>query len=705
MGIKTKQVVRLFSLVFLFNLFLAFAFMEDKSKLPPKYKKWIEEEVVYIITPAEKEVFLKLETDKQRDLFIQEFWRHRDPTPGTLKNEFKDEHYRRIEYVNTKKMWGQTKLKNSWRTDRARIYITLGPPQHIEHYSSIDIYPAEIWYYQGNPKYGQPSNFSLLFFKRHGGGEFVLYNPILDGPRNLTPLAWMCSSCSTDDQFDAYAYQLISQNVSIELASASLSSFPGQGMSLGSAWSLRMPSTILVSKVHTYPHKKVDDDYAYEFLESKTSVEVSYSVYYIGNNARVDVLQAPSGINFINYIVEPEVLTFDIFEDKYIANFKASIRVTDTEEKTIFQQERNFPIDMREEQINKIRERPFHLYDSFPLIPGNYRLNLLLENTVSKEFTSFEKNIWISETGSPLMSSLVLADRIKRDPLNSQINRAFKIGDLQIYPPLRKTFSQLNKLYIFFQIHELSPRLQKTGILEFTFDREGETFQTYRKKLADYDNKRDILEDTSLEKFPLGDYTLLISLLDEDERVILSNEEKFSVQAKQLPESWILNPTYPSLDDPAYLSLLGNQYIHKGEILKGCEKLEKALSSNPESIAYALNYARALLALHDYKKMQKILSLFLDRPDENYILYKFLGIAYQGLEEYEKAVDLYFQYISHGGASFDTLNSIAICHYQLGNNREALRAWEKSLEMNPNQEELKEAVKILKEKIKKKNEE
>lgn len=236
MGIKNNNSVHLFFIIFLLALSLNFLSAEDKSKLPTKYKKWIEEEVVYIITPAEKEVFLKLETDKQRDLFIKEFWRHRDPTPGTIRNEFKEEHYRRIEYVKSKKMWGQTTLKNSWRTDRGRIYITLGPPQHIEHYSSVDIYPAEIWYYQGNPRYGQPSNFRLLFFKRHGGGEFVLYNPILDGPRNLTPLAWMCSSCSTDDQFDAYAYQLISQNVSIDLASASLSLFPGQGRNIPGSW-------------------------------------------------------------------------------------------------------------------------------------------------------------------------------------------------------------------------------------------------------------------------------------------------------------------------------------------------------------------------------------------------------------------------------------------------------------------------------------
>ena len=68
--------------------------------LPPQYRKWLEEEVVYIITPKERGVFLQLDTDRDREVFIAAFWRQRDPTPGTDKNEFRVEHYRRIAYAN-----------------------------------------------------------------------------------------------------------------------------------------------------------------------------------------------------------------------------------------------------------------------------------------------------------------------------------------------------------------------------------------------------------------------------------------------------------------------------------------------------------------------------------------------------------------------------------------------------------------------------
>ena len=72
----------------------------QKTKLPDPYKKWLDEEVVHIIVPLEREVFLKLTTDRERDLFIDAFWKHRDPTPNMPENEFKIEHYRRINYAN-----------------------------------------------------------------------------------------------------------------------------------------------------------------------------------------------------------------------------------------------------------------------------------------------------------------------------------------------------------------------------------------------------------------------------------------------------------------------------------------------------------------------------------------------------------------------------------------------------------------------------
>jgi GWxTD domain-containing protein len=343
--------------IFLFSVIL---YTNQGPELPQKYKKWIEEEVVYIITPAEKDVFFMLENDRERDRFIEEFWRQRDPTPGTPRNEFKDEHYRRIEYAN--KVFGRGAPVKGWRADRGRFYIMLGKPGHVERYNASDIYPIEIWYYQGNPRLGQAPSFRLLFFQRYGAGEYELYSPAADGPQSLVPFPerppiFRPSEFPIEgdllkrlqtylEKRDLDAYWILRINVGVDLAEASLSNFLGR-----SGPENMVPSTVLINDVETYPHKKIDDDYAYEFLEHKAVVEVSYSVHYIGNHAEVKVLQDPSGIFFVNYAIVPETLSVDFYQDKYFTNLRTSVRMTDTEGKTVFQSGRDVPLELRKDEL------------------------------------------------------------------------------------------------------------------------------------------------------------------------------------------------------------------------------------------------------------------------------------------------------------------------------------------------------------------
>src|SRR5512135_1346695 len=104
----------------------AAAFGQAKPNLPDRYRKWLDEEVGYIITKHEREVFLKLQTDKEREIFIEAFWKHRDPVPETPRNEFQEEHIRRLNYANS--IYGRSSPVPGWKTDRGRIYILLGAP-------------------------------------------------------------------------------------------------------------------------------------------------------------------------------------------------------------------------------------------------------------------------------------------------------------------------------------------------------------------------------------------------------------------------------------------------------------------------------------------------------------------------------------------------------------------------------------------------
>ena len=103
-----------------------------EKELDSPYKKWLKEEVGYIITDDERAAFLRLSTNEEREQFIESFWQVRDPTPDTVENEAKEEHYRRIAYANERFASGIA----GWRTDRGRIYIIWGPPDEIESHPS-----------------------------------------------------------------------------------------------------------------------------------------------------------------------------------------------------------------------------------------------------------------------------------------------------------------------------------------------------------------------------------------------------------------------------------------------------------------------------------------------------------------------------------------------------------------------------------------
>ena len=129
-----------------------------KIELSKTYKKWLDEDVRWIITDEEQKAFKLLSNDEERDQFIEAFWQRRDPTPDTIENEFKEEHYRRMAYANEHFAAGIP----GWKSDRGRIYIMYGPADEIESHPSggsyqrpmdegggeTSTYPFEDWRYR-----------------------------------------------------------------------------------------------------------------------------------------------------------------------------------------------------------------------------------------------------------------------------------------------------------------------------------------------------------------------------------------------------------------------------------------------------------------------------------------------------------------------------------------------------------------------------
>jgi GWxTD domain-containing protein len=253
---------------------------EENPTISEKSEKWIKEEVVYIITPKERAVFKKLETDKERGMFIEEFWRHRDPTPGTPRNEFKEEHFRRIEYAN--KNFGRYSPFDGWATERGRYYIILGEPEYTEKHMDYNVtHPMEIWYYQGKPQLGQAPFFRLTFFRRHGVGDYELYSPLIDGPKALVPAADLrfiaevsdTATSVTDvvetraptredrgynqvvDKRDRLALEILMENNMFEIVEVALSSIPGRSDPSEALPSVT-PCTLFSSEISSLMKKK-----------------------------------------------------------------------------------------------------------------------------------------------------------------------------------------------------------------------------------------------------------------------------------------------------------------------------------------------------------------------------------------------------------------------------------------------------------------
>ncbi|HEV2762741.1 MAG TPA: GWxTD domain-containing protein, partial [Pyrinomonadaceae bacterium] len=151
-----------------------------KPELKQVYKRWLEQDVTYIILDSERKAFKKLATDEEREAFIEDFWRKRDPDPDTDENEYREEHYERIAYANQHFASGVP----GWKTDRGRIYIMYGPPHEKESHpmggqydrpsyhggGSTTTYPFEVWFYRHLPGVG--SGIEIEFVDPTGSGEY-----------------------------------------------------------------------------------------------------------------------------------------------------------------------------------------------------------------------------------------------------------------------------------------------------------------------------------------------------------------------------------------------------------------------------------------------------------------------------------------------------------------------------------------------------
>ncbi|MBN1273403.1 MAG: GWxTD domain-containing protein [Candidatus Aminicenantes bacterium] len=657
--------------------------------LPPNYRTWLEEEVVYIITPKEKDVFLQLENDREREMFINAFWKQRDPTPESPVNEFKEEHYRRIQYAN--KYLGRGSPTEGWRTDRGRIYIILGEPRSIERYENYtQIYPTIVWFYQGMSQYGLPDSFNVVFNKKYGAGDYELYSPMRDGPQSLLVHYFG----DPRDYMTAY-YQL--KNIEPELAATSLSLIRGDTVSAASM-TPSIASELLLSNIEVKPQKSIKDMYAEKLLKFKEMVEVEYTANYMDSASLVFVFRHPSGISYVDYLIEPDRLSVNQNQSSFYTTLEISGQISNIEGKTVFQFNRLIPIQFGQEQLAKMGSRPFSLFGSFPLVEGNYKLSLLMKNRVSKEFTSIEKDITIPAPEAMEMTPPLLAYHAKKiDP--SAIKKAFSYARTQVYPVSKNEFSKNDTLYVFFQIPNITEEIFLSGKVQFIVYKGNEEYKRSVKDISGYSARGQILESFILKDFPTSYYSMDINILSAENKIVLSDSVQFSVTfLESIPRPFIYSEETVSPDDPKTDYILGGQMFNQEKYDEARQYLEKAHSSQPQSLLFAEGYSRLLFQAEDYQGVIDILKPFAGTTQKEYKFLKLLGDACQNSQKYEEAIQYYRDYLDKEGANLEVLNAAGISYYYLGKMEEALATLEKSLEINPDQEHIKKLVSSIRRK-------
>jgi len=437
-------------------LFLLTCILPAKEKLLPAHRDWLDL-VSPIITKIEKEVFDQLSSGREREKFIRLFWKRRDPLPDTEKNEFLEEYQGRVRFAD--RTFGRGAVKKGSKTERGYFYLLLGPPLDRQIYATqSQLWPLELWHYKGDPRFGLPPFYYLLFLQQDGLGEYKLYSPGVDSPEKLVIAGMVQTGLNRST-----AYQTI-KDISGELASASLSYLPGDSTGGGGSLS----SLNIIANIHGLAEKKFSDAYARNFLYYKDFVETEYTHNYLDCHFLIKVFRS-AGQDFIHWSIEPDKVNLSYYDGKYYAALQLILRIEDTKGNVVMEREENIPVSISPDDQNKFERRPMAFQDIMPIIPGDYTLFFLLQNKTSREFASFHTRLSVPSSSSELRLGPFLLYQSREARKNNQKNKlkAFTFGEYQYIFDNRNNIRPEKGLGVFGRIDNLQDKAPSVLQIDF----------------------------------------------------------------------------------------------------------------------------------------------------------------------------------------------------------------------------------------------
>ncbi len=649
--------------------------------LPLKYQKWLNL-VWWVITPKEKEVFLQIKNNKDRDIFIKTFWKVRDPNPSTPKNEFREELIRRFNYAN--KYLGTDSPRPGWMSDRGKIYILLGPPISKErYYMNQYVVPTEVWYYYGRSDWGLPSHFAMIFFKRNGIGEFKLYDPLGDGPYELLIKNQDTRNLSPTNYEKIYEYI---RNSEPTLAEISLSLIPGQ---IPYDYQPSLNAASIISRVLTIPEKEFDTTYAKDFLKYRGLVSVDYTLNYINSRFSLHIAKDMMfGKNFLHYTIEPSSISLEKINGKNVANFEVTSSLKKENGDTIFQYRNNFNIKLRGNELRAIKSGGISLQGEFPVIEGKYEVILLVKNTISKEFSYIDTRIDVPPPDEFHIEKPVIAFGKKQVSLFAL--KPFTFGNNFLLTDSRNTFSQKEKPTILIRICSIPKQVWENQYLEVRASSEEKDFLLKKIKLSSMPYKTDMeFLFTSNVKLPSDEYEVYVKI-----GKVKSPEADIAISPlSSIPRPLISSSVMPLKNQFLIYLSLGSQYSRAGKLGEAVKYLKKSLLQRPNCKDAVLLLAQDYLILKKPEKALTVLSKIGEKGEYEILFYK--GKANEEMGNFKKAISYYKRSISIYDSDPRVLNSLGICYLKLGRKDEAKKAFEASLRLNSGQEKVKKILKNL----------
>jgi GWxTD domain-containing protein len=401
---------------------------KDFSKeIKGPYKKWLDEDVAWIITDEERAAFKQLSNDEERDNFIEAFWQRRDPTPDTEENEYKEEHYRRIAYSNEHFAAGIP----GWKTDRGRIYIIYGPADEIESHPAGGTYerPME----EGG---GETSTFPFETWRYRyleGIGQEVMIefvDPCMCGEYHMT---------MDRSEKDALLYTPnagLTMWESMGMANKS-SRFTGNGIErLGAGPESSMIASKEFDRLEQFAKLQAAPPVKFKDLEEVVNSKVILNPMPF--DVRWDLVKVTSDTVLVPVTIQLRNRDITFVNKDGVQRGTVNIfgRVSTLTDKVVQTFEDTVQVDVPSELLPRTAENASVYWKALPLRPGHYKLSIAVKDVNGDRKGVWARGIEVREFPDDKLaaSSLIVADQMEPVPTKAIGTGNFVIGATKIRP-------------------------------------------------------------------------------------------------------------------------------------------------------------------------------------------------------------------------------------------------------------------------------